>query len=97
MTSDDIQAAANAARGRRRQVRIIWPERTACPERTLAYQAATQGCACPPGSEATCRGVMCPRRPVPATRSEGGRLKRETAPPPPERTGARGMRDGKDQ
>ena len=71
MTSDDIQAAENAARGRRRQVRIIWPERTACPERTLAYQAATQGCACPPGSEATCRGVMCPRRPVPATRREG--------------------------
>lgn len=31
-----------------------------------SYIAPTQGCICPPGSERTCRGPMCPRQPIPA-------------------------------
>lgn len=25
---------------------------------------AARGCICPPGAEATCRGIMCPRTPL---------------------------------
>lgn len=31
-----------------------------------------QGCICPPGSEATCRGPMCPRRPIGSPTASGG-------------------------
>lgn len=27
-------------------------------------QSHTQGCVCPPGSEATCQGSFCPRQPL---------------------------------
>lgn len=30
--------------------------------RLAAYSA--RGCICPPGAEATCRGIMCPRTPM---------------------------------
>ncbi len=34
------------------------------PQNTLV----SQGCVCPPGAEATCRGPLCPRQPIgPAT------------------------------
>lgn len=31
------------------------------PERV---SSVPQGCICPPGSETTCKGLMCPRRPT---------------------------------
>ena len=39
-------------------------ERLACVERLVLPQQPMHpsGCTCPPGAEATCQGVLCPRK-----------------------------------
>lgn len=32
--------------------------------RTFVGKVAAHGCICPPGAEATCKGALCPRRPI---------------------------------
>ena len=38
-----------------------YPMLPSCPMQPMLAQ---RGCVCPPGSEATCRGPMCPRQPI---------------------------------
>lgn len=37
-------------------------EMVECPQGGVVSIAPSMGCVCPPGSEATCQGLACPRR-----------------------------------
>ena len=49
--------------------------RCQAPVSTLPYASPVpHGCICPPGAEATCRGLACPRNPPMTQKYENGNL-----------------------